>query len=221
MFKSVLYKEWIKTKWYVIGICVVSILLHAYMFMKLGRSIRFAGMVHLWDVIINKDQFIFREIKLFPLISGIVLGIAQFVPEIYQKRLKLALHLPLPSFRIISWNVLYGAITLALVYVISIAILITYIRLYFAIEFVESAFLTILPWYLAGIVSYFLVAWICLEPRWNRRIINTIISIPILCTYMITALPAAYSSCVILILSIAIVVMFFVYISVIRFKDGK
>lgn len=221
MFKSVLYKEWIKTKWYVMGICLVSLMLHAYMFMKLGRSIRFAGMVHLWDVIINRDQFIFRELKLFPLISGIVLGVAQFVPEIYQKRLKLALHLPLPSFKIISWNILYGAIIILPIFVVSIVMLLAYMRIYFAYEFIQSAFITILPWYLAGVAAYFLVVWVCLEPRWNRRIINTLISVSILCTYMVTALPAAYSGSVLVILTLTVLVVALVYISVIRFKDGK
>lgn len=220
MYKAVLGKEWIKTRWFVIGICLASILLHAYMFIKLGRSMRLAGMVHLWDVIINRDQFIFREIRYLPILSGIVLGVAQFVPEIYQKRLKLALHLPLKSLRIISWNISYGLICLMTVFVFSCIVLLSYMSIYFSSEFIISAFYTILPWYLAGLSTYFLVAWICLEPRWDRRIISTLISLPLINMYMLGKLPAAYySSVYIIVLTLLSIVL--VYQSVVRFKDGK
>jgi len=221
MFKSVMYKEWIKTQWYIIAIGVIFIALHTYMFMKLGRSIRFAGMEHLWDVIINREQFVFRELQYFPLLAGIVIGLAQFVPEIYQKRLKLALHLPLPSFKIISWNILYGLILLISIFSLCMIILFLYMRMHFAYEFLESAFLTILPWYLAGLVAYLLVAWVCLEPKWDRRIINILVSCPLVYAFMQQSKPAAYGESVSLLLLIPIALISFVYISVIRFKEGK
>lgn len=221
MFKSVIYKEWIKTKWYVVGILLVSIIIHAYLFMKLEKSIRLAGIVHLWDVIINKDIFFFRDIKLLPLLSGIVLGFAQYTPEMYQKRLKLALHLPLPSYKIIRWYLIYGTSTLLLIFGFSTIILLFYMRTIFAFEFISTAFFTIIPWYLAGVTAYFLSAWICLEPIWSRRVINTLISIPIIYVYMLETIPAAYSSCVLMLLFLTILTMTFINLSVIRFKNGK
>jgi hypothetical protein len=221
MYKAVIKKEWIKTKWFVLGIAVSSIILHLYMFIKLERSIRFAGIIHLWDVIINKEQFIFREVQYFPVIAGLILGIAQFVPEIYQKRLKLALHLPLKSFRIISWNVSYGLISLSTIFLLSIGLLLLYIGIYFSFEFIESALYTIIPWYLAGIITYFLLAWIVLEPRWERRITNTLISIPLISMFMLGKLPAAYTGNLLMMFILTLVTASLVYLSVVRFKDGK
>lgn len=221
MFKAVLKKEWIKTKWFVIGIALASLLIHLYMFVKLGRSIRFAGMVHLWDVIINKEQFIFREIRYLPIVAGLSIGLSQFVPEIYQKRLKLALHLPLKSFKIISWNIAYGLICLSTIFILSIVILLLFIGIHFSCEFVLSGFITILPWYLAGITTYLLVAWIVLEPRWDRRIINALIALPLVSMFMLANNPAAYTGSVMMILSLTIFSSSLVYLSVIRFKDGK
>jgi hypothetical protein len=221
MFKAVLKKEWIKTKWFVIGIAVVSLLLHIYMFIKLGRSMRFTGIIHLWDVVINKEQFVFREIRFFPIIAGLSIGLSQFIPEIYQKRLKLALHLPLKSYKIIFWNIAYGLICLSTIFIISMSVLLFYISIYFSFEFVESGFFTILPWYLSGIATYLFMAWIVLEPRWDRRIINSLITLPLISMFLLDRNPAAYMGSVIMILIITILSSSLVYLSVLRFKDGK
>ncbi len=220
MYRAVLIKEWIKTKGFIWTIIAISLLLHVYMFLKLGRSMRFAGMVHLWDVIISRDQFVFRELKWFPAIAGLVLGVAQFVPEIYQKRLKLTLHLPVPRFNIISWQISYGLISLLSIFLVNIFMLVVFMCFYFAKEFIASALYTVAPWYLAGIGAYAFVAWITLEPSWKRRAVNTFVAMPVLNMLLIDAIPSAYMNSMLFIFSSTVAAMFFVYLSVIRFKDG-
>lgn len=220
MYKAVFIKEWIKTKGFVIAILLISVLLYTYMFLKLGRSVRFAGLVHLWDVIITRDQFVFRDIKWFPVTAGLLLGLAQFVPEMYQKRLKLALHLPVKGFRIISWQVSYGITILLGIFILNIAALLAYMSFYFAGDFIVTALYTIFPWYLAGIAAYILTAWIVLEPSWRRRALNILIAVPVLNMLLITSIPAAYINSLTAILLITVFIVFFIYLSVARFKEG-
>lgn len=70
MTSALLFKEWKKTKWFAIGAFAVGLALLTYIFLKLGRSFRMVGLEHLWDVIVNRDQFLFRDVKYFPLATG-------------------------------------------------------------------------------------------------------------------------------------------------------
>jgi len=220
MIKALLYKEWKKTKWFAIGILSVGLILLTYIFLKLGRSFRFAGMEHLWDVVINRDQFLFRDLKFFPIAAGVCLGLAQFVPEMILKRIKLSLHLPLPERKIISSMLGFGNVVLLLIFGFQVCALCVFAGMYFPNEFLNSMLLTILPWYVAGLMSYSLVAWICFEPVWKRRIVNLFIAIGALQINFLSDFPGAYSLVLCLVVIILIYVLPFSFLSIYRFKVG-
>lgn len=220
MKKAIFYKEWIKVRWYILAMIIIGISIETIMFLKLGRSFRFAGHEHLWDVIINKQQFMFSYIKYYALSSGLAIGIAQFAPEIINKRLKLSMHLPLKEANIITW--MFGSISgiLLLVFVLLYISLLTCASFYFPYEIVYSVASTTLPWFLAGITSYFLVAFCLLEPIVKRKVINTLLSLTILFLFFMNSAPMAYNHTVIVILSFLVISILLVYYSVYRFKTG-
>ena len=221
MIKAILYKEWIKTKWAWAAIVCSGVLLHIYLFVRLGRSFRLAGHEHIWDVIINRNQFLFYDLKYFPLAAGILLGLSQFVPEMAQKRLKLSLHLPLTEFRIISWMTGYGLVLLILFFSIHAAALLTGIHLRFAFDFLINAAVTVVPWYVAGIVAYLACVFTCTEPVWKRRIPNILLSAGILRVFFMSDFPASYLKMLPLLLVPVVLTVLFTYRSVYRFKIGE
>ena len=221
MYKAVFYKEWIKTRWVIIGLLSLIALLYVYMFLKFGRSIRFAGIDHIWDVIINKNQFLFREIKYIPIIAGITIALFQYIPEVIDKRLKLAIHLPVKEFKIINYKMYYGLAILFCLFTLSILILTINNTLYFASDIVCYYLLTTMPWYLAGFAIYGLVAWICIEPTFKAKVLNIIILLGLISFYFISDFPASYQKSIPAMVVLTILCQLPIINSVLRFKSGK
>ncbi|GAF01919.1 hypothetical protein [Saccharicrinis fermentans] len=221
MKKALIYKEWKKTRFISMGILLTGVLLMIYIFISVGRSFRFAGMEHLWDIIVNRKQFLFRDIKYFPVITGIGMSVAQFVPEIIQKRIKLTLHLPLKESSIIKLMLGYGLGVLLLTFLVQCIALYIFSCCYFPTEFVVSTFQTVIPWYLAGLVSYLLVAGITLEPTWKMRIIYSIMGFATIRLYFLSFMPGAMVPMLWLVVCIAILLFPLSLLSVHRFKNGN
>lgn len=221
MKRALLYKEWKKTQWFSLGILAFGALLLVYIFMELGRSFRFAGMEHLWDVVVNRDQFLFRDLKYFPLAAGVSLGLAQFIPEIIQKRIKLSLHLPMLERNIILLMLGYGQVLLLGIFVIHILGILIFSQLFFPTEILISTLCTIAPWYMVGFAAYSFIAMICLEPTWKRRVFNLILMLVTLKLYFLSDFPGAYSLLLCFFVIIPVYVLPFTFLSVYRFKTGE
>ncbi|MCU4174096.1 hypothetical protein [Carboxylicivirga sp. N1Y90] len=221
MEKALLYKEWKKTRIFSISIALVAIVLSAYIMLKAGRSFRIAGMEHLWDVIVNRKQFIFKELKYFPIAAGLCIGFAQYFPEIVQKRIKLSLHLPLNENKVVMLMHTYGMGVLLCVFFIQMLAFTIFSSIYFPFEFMLNSLQTIAPWYLAGFVTYMFVAMICLEPVWNRRGINSLLAIGTIYLFLLSGTPAAYEHTMCLFLIVSLWIFPFGLLSIKRFKEGK
>lgn len=220
MIKALLFKEWKKTKWFAIGAFIAGVILLTYLFLTLGRAFRMVGLEHLWDVIVNRDQFLFRDLKFFPPAVGFCLALAQFVPEMVQKRIKLSLHLPLSNRKIVFSMLGFGMTLLMIIFAMHLLILLTFSGIYFPVEITASMIYTLLPWYIAGLAAYAMMSWICLEPSWKRRIFNTLIMFASLQLFYLTDFPGAYSFIVLSVVIIPFYVLPFGYFSVQRFKVG-
>jgi hypothetical protein len=221
MIKGLLYKEWIKTRWFLLAIAIVGMVLHIYMFMRVGRSFRLVGAEHIWDVIITRNQFLFSELKFLPLLDGALLGLSQFIPEIASRRIKLTFHLPMPEKNITTWMVGYGFVLLTTLFIIQVAALITGMRLLFAPEIVLQGILTIIPWYVAGVWAYLACVFVAVEPTWRIRIPNILISVALIRMLFLVDFPAAYAYMAIPMVVITALLILFLWLSVYRLKVGK
>jgi len=76
-------------------------------------------------------------------------------------------------------------------------------------------------WYLAGISGYLLVAWICLEPAWKRRILNLIIAVLLLRIFFLSPTPEAYNKFLPYLVVYTLLTASFSWLSIVRFKAGK
>ncbi|MCU4155525.1 hypothetical protein J1N10_06025 [Carboxylicivirga sp. A043] len=220
MEKALLYKEWKKTRLFTLGIAAVGIILLGYIMLKMGRSFRMVGMEHLWDVVVNRKQFLFRSLKYFPIAAALCLGMAQYFPEVIQKRIKLSLHLPLPERKVILLMYGYGLGILLGIYLLQLVGLLVFSTINFPYEFTSSTLKTIAPWYMAGIITYLFVAMVCLEPVWKRRAFNGLLGIAIVYLFFLSDVPSAYQPVLYILLVTLIAVFPFGFLSVQRFKEG-
>ncbi len=190
------------------------------MFLKLGRSFRFAGHEHLWDVIINKLQFLFTQIRFFPLAAGIVMAAAQIIPETASSRLKLSLHLPLKETVVTTRLLSFGFFSLLCVFSITLMMQILIGRIYFPNEIISNMWLTLLPWYVAGIAAYFTFIFSAVEPVWKRKLINGLLSVFILWVFLLKTSPGAYKNALLLMPTLLLISIALSYYSVYRYKTG-
>ena len=115
-------------------------------------------------------------LKYLPALVGAGLGLAQFLPEITQKRLKLTLHLP-DSRRAMMLGMLgYGLVLLTMLFAVQLLAIGLYLRHLMAPELVHAVVSTTLPWYAAGFAGYLFAAWICIEPTWRQRLFDALIA---------------------------------------------
>jgi hypothetical protein len=188
--------------------------------MKISEGVRGTGMVAYWESIIQKDAVLFPYFEYLPLLAGILLAITQYVPELQFKRLKLTLHLPLGENKILLTMLLYGFGVVLLFVLVTLPVLLLGLSRHFPGEIVYASCGNLLPWFLAGLASYLLASWICLEPQWKQRILNAIPGICVLSFFLMRAKSGAYQPLDPYLAGFVVVAFFFAFYSTARFKEG-
>lgn len=218
---AIFFKEWIKTKWYLLLALLTTCGFVGYAMLRINRVASLKGADHLWEVMLTHDAIFIDFIQYLPVLAGILLGLVQFIPEMHRKCLKLTLHLPYPQLQMINEMLLYGLIALLVCFGVNFLIMFAYLQSVMPHELYSRILLSACPWYLAGIASYLLISWICLEPTWKLRVFNLAISALILHIYFLAPAPEAYNSFLPLLTILSIVPITFSNISISRFKEGK
>lgn len=221
MIKSIIYKEWLKIKKVYLLLLAVGLLVVIGIYSNVRHELIVNDAESYWDLILNQKMIYFGVLKFLPLIMGLLIGVAQFVPETVEKRIKLTLHLPTNEETIVLKMVWFGAGSVLLLHILFISLFAFMGLYYFPIEIVSVALYTILPWFLAGIAAYFLTSFTILEPIWKQRIFYTLISGAFLTMFFKTAMPGAYQQVLvhlaILIACVSISTLFSIY----RFRKGE
>lgn len=216
-----IYKEWIKTRWFYLATTITMLAFSTYSLLNLYRVIRLKGAAHIWEVAITNDAIFVQIMQYLPIIAALIAALLQYMPEMTLKRLKLTLHLPCSEVRSVNSMLLYGIGMLAVVYTLCIATLGIGLSRVFAAEIVQNIVLTTIPWFMAGIACYCLTAWTVLEPQWKRRVLNILISAALLRMFFISDTPQAYNTCIWFLIVITVAAALLPHLSVLRFKAGK
>lgn len=221
MIKWIFYKEWIKTRSMLLFSLLLSVGFLLYTQIRIGRVVELKGAAHLWEIMLMKDVLFIEILRYVPLVVGLLLGLAQYIPEIHHKRLKLTLHLPVQQSRIIFVMAAYGFLWLLLLFLLHYLWLGLYLQQVVAPEFVSRILLSAAPWYLAGMAGYAFTAWICIEPAWKQRVVLWLFSVAFLRLYYLVPYPEAYNRLLPLALLLSLLPLTFAWLSVLRFKEGK
>lgn len=176
MIRAIIYKEWLKVRWPVlimVGVFVIFIL-------KIALSVAYGMRIYepnvFWNEVIMRGYQYYSDIKYIPVLTGIVIAAAQFLPEMSANRLKLTLHLPIKENTILLAMNSFGTGILLLVFFLGWFLLSILTSFYFPFQVLQSVWLTSLPWFIAGISFYWALAMIIVEPVWIRRIILIVFS---------------------------------------------
>lgn len=221
MIQAIFYKEWIKTRWYLLLATLFMVGITGYATLRIGRTISLQGIDHLWIVMVEKDAIFIDLLQFVPLITGILLAAVQFFLEMQRKCLKLTLHLPYSQMKMILAMLAFGVLTLLICFATSFTIMGVYLPQHFTGELVQRILLSAAPWFLAGFAGYLLVSWICMEPTWKRRVVNLIIAALIFRTYFLATGAEAYNSFLPWLALYTLLTAVLSWISVVRFKTGK
>ncbi len=81
MIQAIFYKEWIKTRWYLLLATLFMIGITGYSMLRIGRTIAIQGIDHLWVVMVQKDAIFIDLLQFVPLLTGILLAAVQFFPR--------------------------------------------------------------------------------------------------------------------------------------------
>lgn len=221
MWKSVFYKEWLKTRWFIVGYTLLGVLGIGYLFLTLKHNFAFSGGKNVWNAVLFQGYQFYGLFKYVPLVGGLVIAIAQYLPETVNKRLKLTFHLPLAENKALMLMQVFGAGSLLISFLIFGGLFTGFSLIYFPIEMVIDGVVTILPWLLAGFAVYFIVAFVVLEPNRVFRFCYSLVGGFFMTIYFASSATAAYatviSGLVVLTALLSIAFVFPAY----RFRKGE
>lgn len=220
MVKSIFYKEWIKTRWYLLAAALVIAVMTGVTLLQLGKTVEIRGRDLVWRMLILKDTVLVESLRFIPLVVGALLATVQFIPEITHKQLKLTLHLPYPQKRMVLMMYLWGIVALLVLFLLQGGALAGVFRSWVAPELVRRVIATTLPWYLAGLAAYLWVAAICLEPTWKYRILLLLILAGVVYLLFLSSVPEAYNGILAALAVYVALGQVLVFHSIARFKEG-
>ncbi|WP_290540060.1 hypothetical protein [Alistipes sp.] len=220
MEKAIFYKEWIKMRSLLPVMSLALIGITIYALLRIDRAVTLNGAAHLWQIMLDKEVVFIEILRFVPLIAGLLLSLAQFLPEMMHKRLKLTLHLPYPRHRMILLMAAIGLGLLIVLFALQGVLLWGYLHRLLAPELTAHALLTALPWWLAGLTLYLLCAWICMEPTRYLRGIYIVMALGLCRMFYLSDVPRSYDGMLPWLAVLLAGLFFLPLLSMHRFKEG-
>lgn len=218
MWKALIYKEWLKIRWFVIGFTALGLISTGYVFLKVQHDMEFTDRNNYWYSILFQGHQYFAYLKFVPLAAGLTIGIAQYLPETGRKRLKLSFHLPLKENKTLLIMQLFGTGSLLLAQLLVCGLFLALSAVFFPSEIVREALVALTPWFLAGFAAHFLAALVILEPVWKYRFFYFLVSALFITVYFLAMAYAGINQALCaLTASLGFAFMFSAY----RFRKGE
>jgi len=170
MLPSLLLKEWLKLKRFFCAALLLNFGICLKIFFDIRQQMHSEHAEMVWYQAIHIHTVLYQDIRYLPMITGLVLAAAQFVPEMLGRRLRLSLHLPASRGYMLFSCLLSGLLLYLLICVQNSVIIYLTLQNYFPVEVANSSLPTMVPWLLAGLLAYLGGATVLLETDWPRRI---------------------------------------------------
>ena len=170
MLLSLLLKEWLKLKRYFFVLLALNFGICLKIFFDIRQQMHSEHAEMVWYQAIHIHTVMYQDMRYLPLITGLVLAAAQFVPEMLGRRLRLSLHLPTSRGTMMFFSLLSGFLLYLLICTLSAVLIYLTLKTYFPIEVANASLSTAVPWLLAGLFAYFGGVAVLLEVVWSRRV---------------------------------------------------
>lgn len=179
MWRSIFLKERLKLQWVFFAALAVNLGFCIKVFLDIRQQLNTEHAQMVWYQAIHLQTVFQRQMRHVPLLTGLALAAAQFVPELLGRRLRIALHLPVNREKMLAFCLLAGLGHVLVVFGLAAGLTHLTMAAYFPAEVARSAFLTMAPWYAAGLLGYLGTAAVLLETAWPRRLfLAFIFSVP-------------------------------------------
>lgn len=220
MNRMILYKEWLKTRWVLLGIVLVMAAITFYCFLNLTKVVQIRGAEILWETLVSKETVLTEIFRFVPAVAAALLALSQWLPEMQHKRLKLTLHLPYPQGKMILMMAAYGLFLLSVLYAVQAGVCALVFAQWIPAELIARILRTMAVWYLAGWAAYLFTSALCLEPTWRFRVPVLLVSAGLLRVMYLSGIPEAYNGFFWILLPYVIASGSLLFLSVSRFKEG-
>jgi len=173
---ALLWKEWLKLRPILAVIVLGTLLFCAYLFLSVRHQFRIEHAEMLFYQANHIGRIFYEDLRYVPLITGLVLALAQWMPEVMRGRLRLSLHLPIGLAPLVLAHLAIGLGALAAVLALDLGALALTIGTFFPAAFVTSALMTAAPWMLAGVAAYLGGTLVLLEPDRRHQAANGLVA---------------------------------------------
>jgi len=221
MWKSIIYKEWLKIRFFLIGFTVLGLTGVGYLFLNVQHGFTFSGGGNFWYNVLFMGMQFFGYFKYIPLFGGLLIAVAQYLPETVDKRIKLTFHLPLKENNVLLMMHAFGTGCLLLSFLLLLGVFTTLCTFYFPSEMVYGYIISVIPWFLAGFVAYFFVALVVMEPVWMYRLLYSLVGGFFVTFYLKSPVIAAYGPAIPGLSLLAILLSVALLFSAYRFRKGE
>ncbi len=176
MLASVFYKEIVKTRLVMLALLAFNLAYMAWNFISIRRLFTLDHSEVVWHRLVELGQLPYQELTFIPIITALLFCTFQFLQEMRDARIRIALHAPCDSSTMVLFHALFGLLFLFCVFAIDMTVLLAMMSYYFPFEIVFSAFVNTLPWFIAGFFVYLGGAFVLLEPQIKRKILGLFIT---------------------------------------------
>jgi hypothetical protein len=221
MLKSIVYKEWIKIRlvvWVALGLSLVALV---NIFLKVRHDILFVDAANYWYSFLFRGYTYFGILKFLPFVTGLAIAIAQYFPETVNKRIKLTFHLPVSENGVLISMHAFGVLVLIGLLASVIGLFTAGSAIFFPGNIIRASLLTMMPWFLGGISTYFLVALVLLEPLWIFRGLYSAVAAGFIIIFYTGAAIGAFKPILLPLTLLTVLLSCVVLFSGYRFRKGE
>jgi len=147
-----------------------------YLFIELNSNIINSGgkanYIYNWFTMGGRDHF--AILQNLPLIFAILIGVSQYYPEVSGKRIKLTLHLPSHNTTLLYLMVMYGFLVITSIFMLMLALYYSVELSVFPAQIGAMSLNAITPWMLKGLIAYFFVSFVAMEPTLKFRFVYSV-----------------------------------------------
>lgn len=173
--KGIFFKEWIKLRYFYAFLLLFNVVYVLWINLNIYTLFRLDHGEIVWYRLIGLEQMPYQALIFLPILSGILFAFWQFLPEMREERLRLALHLPHDNVILIYSHLLSGIFLLFFLFGVDILFFGGMLFYYFPFEYCQTALLTVGVWFLAGINGYLVCSIILIEPQKHMRMYYLIV----------------------------------------------
>jgi hypothetical protein len=221
MWKSLVFKEWLKIRWILILFSLLGIAVIGSIFLNLQHDLKFSGATNFWYSILFMGLQYFQLLKFVPLVIGLSIGVAQYFPETVNKRIKLSFHLPVEENRLLVLMMLCGTLSLLISFGLMFTLFWGLSIHFLPAEIVNAAVISVIPWFLAGFTIYYFVGLIVLEPVWKYWIFYGLTGYACVELYMESSVAGAFELVNLKFLILTVLLSISLLFSANRFRKGE